>query len=62
MTEEIIKGMEYGMLSSVTLIPSEGGVFEVTVNGQLVHSRNETGTFPQPGAVLAKIKERSPAE
>lgn len=50
------------MLSSVTLIPSEGGVFEVTVNGQLVHSRNETGTFPQPGAVLAKIKERSPAE
>jgi selenoprotein W-related protein len=58
LTEEIIKGMEYGSLLSVTLIPSEGGVFEVTVNGELIHSKNETGKFPAPGTVLAQLKKR----
>jgi selenoprotein W-related protein len=61
-TEEIIKGMVYGSLLSLTLIPSEGGVFEVTVNGELIHSKSETGKFPQPGAVLAKLKERAAVE
>jgi selenoprotein W-related protein len=58
LTEEIIKGMEYGALSSLTLIPSEGGVFEVTVNGELIHSKTETGKFPAQGAILEKLKQR----
>ena len=62
MTEEIVKGMEYGSLLSVTLIPSEGGVFEVTVDGELIHSKNETGKFPAAGAVLALLKQRAPSE
>lgn len=54
--------MEYGTLSSLTLIPSEGGVFEVIVNGTLVHSKSESGKFPQPGAILAKLKASASAE
>jgi selenoprotein W-related protein len=42
----------------VTLIPSEGGVFDVTVNGELIHSKNETGRFPAPGTILAQLKQR----
>lgn len=62
MTEEIIKGLEYGTLGALTLIPSEGGVFEVVVDGEIVHSKSETGKFPQPGAVLAALKQRVPAD
>jgi selenoprotein W-related protein len=58
LTEEIVKGMEYGSLLSVTLIPSEGGVFEVTVDGELIHSKNETGKFPAAGTILAQLKQR----
>jgi selenoprotein W-related protein len=58
LTEEIVKGMEYGSLLSVTLIPSEGGVFEVTVDGELIHSKNETGRFPAPGTIIAQLKQR----
>lgn len=54
----MIKGMEYGTLAAVTLIPSEGGVFEVTVDGELIHSKQETGKFPPPGSILQKLKER----
>ena len=54
--------MQYGTLGALTLIPSEGGVFEVVVDGETVHSKSETGKFPQPGAVLALLKQRVPAE
>jgi selenoprotein W-related protein len=62
LTEEILKGMTYGSLLSLTLIPSEGGAFEVTVNGEQIHSKMETGKFPPAGVVLAKLKERASAE
>ncbi len=58
MTEEIIKGMEYGTLTSVTLIPSEGGVFEVTLDGETIHSKAESGKFPPPGSIVQQLKQR----
>lgn len=30
----------------VELIPSDGGVFEVTLNGELIFSKKEVGRFP----------------
>ena len=53
--------MTYGSLSSLTLIPSEGGVFEVLVNGELIHSKMQTGRFPAAGSVLEQLKKRAPA-
>lgn len=42
-------------ISEVTLIPSSGGVFEVTLGGDLVYSKKATGEFPEPKQVLDKI-------
>lgn len=43
-------------VTSMELIPSSGGVFEVTVNGEKVYSKQETDRFPEPGEVI-KIME-----
>lgn len=42
-------------ISQVTLIPSSGGVHEVTYGDQLIYSKKETGKHPNPDEVLAKI-------
>ena len=34
-------------LSELTLVPSDGGRFEVTVDGELVYSKLATGRFPE---------------
>ena len=33
-------------LTSLTLVPSAGGVFEVSVNNELVFSKKDAGRFP----------------
>jgi len=33
-------------IKNLTLIPSGGGCFELTVNGQLLYSKLKTGKFP----------------
>jgi selenoprotein W-related protein len=33
------------------LIPGSGGVFDVTVDGKLVFSKQRTGRFPEAGEV-----------
>ncbi|MBI1801733.1 MAG: SelT/SelW/SelH family protein [Chloroflexi bacterium] len=53
-----MKGLPEGTLSTLTLIASEGGVFEVLVDGELIHSKTETGRFPPAGAILEKLKQR----
>jgi len=45
-------------LGSLTLIPSSGGAFEVTVNGQKVHSKLATGQFPEPEAILKAARAK----
>ena len=37
------------------LVASEGGVFEVTVNNNLVYSKKQLGRFPEPGEVQSSI-------
>ena len=44
-----------GKVSEVTLIPSGGGVFEVTYGGNLIYSKKETGTFPEADQVLQQV-------
>jgi len=38
--------------AEIVLIPSGGGVFEVTVNGKVVFSKKEMGRFPEEGEVV----------
>lgn len=42
----------------VKLIPSGGGVFEVTVDGSLVYSKKKTGSFPDEATLVTQLKNR----
>jgi selenoprotein W-related protein len=44
-------------IESITLIPSEGGRYEVTVNDTLVYSKLQTGRHANPGEVIGLVKE-----
>ena len=45
-------------IQKVTLIPSEGGVFEVSVNGDLVFSKYRLGRHAEPGELIQKVGEK----
>lgn len=52
MTDEILKEQKQNV-ASLTIIPSDGGRFEVSVDGKLVFSKLKEGRFPE----LKEIKE-----
>jgi len=43
-------------IASLTLVPMGGGVFEVTVNGQKIYSKKQTGQFPDPAAIVKTVR------
>ena len=45
-------------VSELKLIPSEGGVLEVTLNDELVWSKKELDRYPEKGEVEEIIKEK----
>lgn len=50
----MLKGYEH-VIESVALIPSDGGSFEVSVNGQLVYSKLEAKRHAEAGEILNSI-------
>lgn len=40
------------------LIASGGGVFEVAVDGETIHSKKATGAFPDFGDVIEALRAR----
>lgn len=38
-------------LDELRLVPGENGIFDVTVDGELVFSKHKAGRFPEPGEV-----------
>lgn len=58
MTDEILseREIEY-FIKSWQLIPSSGGVFNVTVNGKLVFSKKAIKRHAEPGEIRALILE-----
>ena len=43
-------------IGALTLVPTGGGVFEVTVNGKKIYSKKETGEFPEPEAIVKQVR------
>ena len=43
-------------IKSLTLIPSSGGAFEIRANGQLLHSKLDSGEWPDFDHVVKKVK------
>ena len=52
--DELLKGYEH-MIESVALIPSDGGRFEVSVNGDLIYSKLQTKRHAEAGEVVNMI-------
>lgn len=57
MAEELLKELEPN-IETFTLIPSDGGRFELIVNGDLIYSKLQTKRHVQPGEVLGLIQEK----
>jgi selenoprotein W-related protein len=46
-------------IESITLLPSQGGRFEVSVEGLLIYSKLQTGRHANPGEVVELVRNIS---
>jgi len=46
-------------IKSLMLIPSSGGAFEIRANGKLLHSKLDSGDWPDFNAIVKAIKKTS---
>ncbi|MBM3180929.1 MAG: SelT/SelW/SelH family protein [Chloroflexi bacterium] len=56
LVEEILKDYEH-LVESLSLIPSDGGKFEVSVNGQLIYSKLDTKRHAEAGEIVNIISK-----
>ena len=56
MTEEILANFEF-KTENLTLVPSDGGTFEIEVDGTLVYSKLKTGRHIEPGEAAQLIHD-----
>ncbi|MCH7588999.1 MAG: Rdx family protein [Chloroflexi bacterium] len=54
--DELLKEYEE-KIETITLIPSDGGRFEVTANGNLIYSKIKTRRHAEPGEVDRLLQE-----
>ena len=54
--EELLKHYEH-LVEEIKLIPSDGGKFEVNVNGQLIYSKLSTHRHAGPGEILGLVRK-----
>ncbi|HZA28584.1 MAG TPA: SelT/SelW/SelH family protein [Gammaproteobacteria bacterium] len=45
-------------LGEVALIPGEGGIFEIRLDGEVLFSRKREGRFPEAKEIKQKIRDR----
>jgi len=44
-------------VKALTLIPSSGGAFEIRANGKLLHSKLDSGDWPDFYSIVSRIKK-----
>ncbi len=54
MTDKLL-GQLKNAVGEVALVPASGGVFEVSMDGQLLFSKAQTGRFPSESALISDI-------
>jgi selenoprotein W-related protein len=57
LTEEILNELK-NQVKELLIIPSSGGVFEVTLNNELIFSKKELDRFPDEGEVMNTIRSK----
>jgi selenoprotein W-related protein len=56
LAEELLKQFEH-LIDSLVLVPSDGGRFEVNVNGQLIYSKLKTQRHAEAGEILGLVTQ-----
>ncbi|TKD71582.1 SelT/SelW/SelH family protein [Pseudalkalibacillus hwajinpoensis] len=46
-----------GQVTSLELMPSSGGAFEITVNGDRMHSKLESGQYPDTEEFIKEMEK-----
>ena len=54
--DELLRDYEH-VIEKITLVPSDGGKFEVTANGRLLFSKLELHRHAAPGEVLELVRK-----
>ena len=54
--DELLKNYEH-VIETIALVPSDGGRFEVTVNGQLLYSKLALHRHAEPGEILGLVRK-----
>jgi len=57
LTDEVLEGWA-PRISSLELVPSRGGVFEVTLDGELIFSKAALGRHAEAGEVASLLRDR----
>ena len=57
MTDKILNRFKT-KIKNYNLVPSMGGCFEVTVDGDLIYSKLKTGQFPDEQTVIDQVAKR----
>jgi selenoprotein W-related protein len=58
LADDLLKNFE-AEIESITLVPSTGGRYEISVNGLLIYSKLQTGRHPDPGEVIGLVRKLS---
>jgi selenoprotein W-related protein len=56
LTGELLNQFE-AAIETITLVPSDDGRFEVSVNGKLIYSKLQTGRHAEPGEVVGLVRK-----
>ena len=53
--KELLGNFEFE-IGKISVVPSDGGRFEVTIDGDVVYSKLQTGRHAEPGEVLRLVR------
>ena len=53
--DELLKNYEH-VIETITLVPSDSGKYEVSVNGDLIFSKKKLSRHAEPGEVLGLVR------
>jgi selenoprotein W-related protein len=45
-------------IAELTLLPSDGGCFEIKIDDELVYSKLSTGSFPDNAAIESMVQQK----
>ena len=57
LTQQLLSTFKQG-IAEFTLLPSDGGKFEIKIDGDLVYSKLATGSFPDASVIEEEIRKR----